>query len=459
MRSAPSRTVSLFPLTSSNRICMFRKSFQEFRPHLSGRALAEGFRQFLDRKARFLSKVCRRVRSLPVPALYSGAGTAILAACLLFSSSPRYTTGPHGVLARLPVDHAVLSAGDFPLGVDTRFPPLENGEPSVFLSALPVLESGPLVRGEISLEAHALFPRDSSSPRSHEQQQSLIRFSKGRVSVHTVDGAVPVTLLRHATAPSPVDEADIFQINMFAPRNYTTPDIPPPLYGEATDDEGTPLRWENAAGDTGDDILVCGPERLRSAELIRRLLHGLGLVSTDAQFSSQAGKYRPFVSRYAEKYGLASSLVLAIMHTESDFNPYAVSQSQAVGLMQIVPGTAGNEVYRYLMGTQGTPSLETLFTPEHNIRYGTAYLHLLSRRYFGGVHNAASRQMCVIAAYNGGPGAVMRLFDSNPYAAVTRINELSPAQVYTALTTEMPNLETRRYVELVLGRIRNYSVN
>jgi membrane-bound lytic murein transglycosylase C len=192
---------------------------------------------------------------------------------------------------------------------------------------------------------------------------------------------------------------------------------------------------------------------------IRRLFLGINMPAPGAYEGANAGRYQGYISLYAEKYDLAAALMLAIMHTESNFNPFAVSPNQAVGLMQIVPDTAGNEVYRYLMGTHGTPSVETLFSPEFNIKYGATYLHLLGRRYFAGVINTASRQLCVIAAYNGGPNAVLRMFDPDPELALERINSLTAKEVYSALTTGMPSEETRRYVEIVMARLKDYSAN
>ena len=102
------------------------------------------------------------------------------------------------------------------------------------------------------------------------------------------------------------------------------------------------------------------------------------------------------------------------------------------------------------------PDADLLFNPEHNIKYGTTYLHLLNRRYFGNVLNAASREMCIIAAYNGGPGAVLRVFDQDMETAVAIINNLTPQEVYQSLTTKMPNEESRRYVDVVLGRLQDF---
>lgn len=182
---------------------------------------------------------------------------------------------------------------------------------------------------------------------------------------------------------------------------------------------------------------------------------------TPGKFSSftnhaQNAHYRTLAERYADKYGLPSSLVMAIIKTESNFNPHAVSSQQAIGLMQIVPTTAGEEVHTYLHGNASAPAFEMLFQPDNNILYGTTYLHLLDKRYFQRIQDQTSRQLCIIAAYNGGPGAVLRVFDSNMDNALSIINGMSPDEVYSALSTGMPFAESRQYIDLVLGNIRNF---
>jgi soluble lytic murein transglycosylase-like protein len=57
------------------------------------------------------------------------------------------------------------------------------------------------------------------------------------------------------------------------------------------------------------------------------------------------------VRQASRKYGVDESLILAIMQTESSFNPYAVSRSDALGLMQVVQHSAGKDVFR----AQGNP--------------------------------------------------------------------------------------------------------
>ncbi len=85
----------------------------------------------------------------------------------------------------------------------------------------------------------------------------------------------------------------------------------------------------------------------------------------------RAHKYLGMVRQASRKYGVDESLILAIMQTESSFNPYAVSHADAMGLMQVVQHSAGRDVFR--SGKSGLPSRSYLFDPANNIDTGTAY--------------------------------------------------------------------------------------
>lgn len=168
-----------------------------------------------------------------------------------------------------------------------------------------------------------------------------------------------------------------------------------------------------------------------------------------------SGQYRGIVDTFAKRYNLSSDLVLSIMRVESNYVPSALSRSNAMGLMQLVPHTAGWEAHLYLTGKKEVPGSDILFDPAKNIEYGMAYLHLLFTRHFPDVTDRASRELCVIAAYNGGPNAVWRSFDSDRGRAVAKINSLSPGDIYEHLTSNMASLEARIYVDKVLTARNN----
>jgi soluble lytic murein transglycosylase-like protein len=91
----------------------------------------------------------------------------------------------------------------------------------------------------------------------------------------------------------------------------------------------------------------------------------------------------------AERHKLDPVLVKAVIEAESNWNPDAISHKGAQGLMQLVPGTAGD------LG------VKNVFDPEQNIEAGVRHLRMLLEKYDGDLDKA-------LAAYNAGAGAVDR---------------------------------------------------
>lgn len=98
-------------------------------------------------------------------------------------------------------------------------------------------------------------------------------------------------------------------------------------------------------------------------------------------------KYSPLVEKYAKQYGLDADVVKAMVRRESGFNPSLTSKRGAMGLMQLMPGTAKD------LGVKNG------YDPEQSIAGGTKYLAQLLKRYNGDYRKA-------VAAYNGGPGNI-----------------------------------------------------
>ena len=127
--------------------------------------------------------------------------------------------------------------------------------------------------------------------------------------------------------------------------------------------------------------------------------------------------------------------------------------------MQVVPKTAGRDVFKLVKKRSGQPSPQYLFNPENNIDTGTAYFYLLKNRYLKGVRNPLSLEYSMISAYNGGAGGVLNTFSRNRSRAMKDLNSLQPNQVYWALTHKHPSSESRRYLEKVTNYKQQFSSN
>lgn len=101
-------------------------------------------------------------------------------------------------------------------------------------------------------------------------------------------------------------------------------------------------------------------------------------------FSAAAAKYDSMIQRAAQKHSVSPLLVKAVIQAESNFNPAAVSNNGAVGLMQLLPSTARS------MGFHDP------LDPQNNIMAGTRYLKTLLNLY-------DDDEALAVAAYNAGP--------------------------------------------------------
>lgn len=173
----------------------------------------------------------------------------------------------------------------------------------------------------------------------------------------------------------------------------------------------------------------------------------------------RAQKYYPLVRSYAQRYDLDPSLIMAIIHTESMFNPRARSRVPAYGLMQLVPHTGALEAYHSLYGQKKSPSSNYLYNPENNIELGVVYFEILKNKYMKTIKDPDSRTYCAVAAYNAGASNVGRTFVSKKSMNMASpvVNTMKSDDVYSQLVEKSLSEETRKYVQKVLTRSILYS--
>ncbi|WP_197468011.1 murein transglycosylase domain-containing protein [Neptuniibacter marinus] len=246
------------------------------------------------------------------------------------------------------------------------------------------------------------------------------------------------------------------KVDLFSDQEVVLGDEPF-LFNQIVDQDNKPIRWAWRAGRYAAYLLNQGvhTRQIKISDGSQQSVSYVEFPLLQQHKRTRQYKYASYVERYAAKYQLAPALVYAIIETESNFNPYAVSWVPAYGLMQIVPTTAGRDAFEEIHGYAGTPSAPYLFNIENNIRMGCAYLHILKNRYLAKVRHPISKEYCVIAAYNGGAGNVLRSFSSQREEAFRVINTASSDNVWSILGKKMPK-ESQRYLVKVTEAKKRY---
>ena len=136
-----------------------------------------------------------------------------------------------------------------------------------------------------------------------------------------------------------------------------------------------------------------------------------------------ARSFDKLIEWYSAVNQVRSDLVRAVIQVESGFNPRARSLKGAMGLMQLMPGTALEW------------GVLNAYDPEENIRAGVGYLRTLLDRY-------NNDESLALAAYNAGPNAVEKYGNAVPPYRETRdyvgrVQNISP-QAGAALATAYP---------------------
>jgi len=212
------------------------------------------------------------------------------------------------------------------------------------------------------------------------------------------------------------------------------------------------------------------PLKKKPAKVSNAYVYSVKLPIPPKNILIKAKNYKGDVFKRANQFNLTPSLIYAIIHTESTFNPMARSYIPAFGLMQIVPQTAGKDAYKMLYKKNRILSPEYLYNAHNNILIGSAYLYKIYYKYFKGIKNPVSRLYCTIAAYNTGVGNVACAFNStskdfrgrtlcyrqrgdyNIKKALPKINSMSSREVYNHLIKNLRYDEAKNYLKRVTKR-------
>lgn len=166
-------------------------------------------------------------------------------------------------------------------------------------------------------------------------------------------------------------------------------------------DEDGVLHFSNAPTDTRFRKVNRGAAGLYKPQAQARARPLPATASAGPSGPVKLDSYREHIRSAAAKYKLPEKLLLAVMAVESNYDHRALSEKGAIGLMQLMPGTA-KDMY-----------VEDAWDPAQNIEGGARYLRILANQYGGD-------PVQVLAAYNAGPEAVRRAGGAVPNIPETR---------------------------------------
>ena len=173
---------------------------------------------------------------------------------------------------------------------------------------------------------------------------------------------------------------------------------------------------------------------------------------------TRAERFKKEVLTQSKRFKIDPAIAMAIMQTESSFNPKARSPIPAFGLMQLVPKSGARDAYNHVYKQDKLVSGKYLYVPSNNIELGCAYISKIRYAYFKNIRNDKSAYYCTISAYNTGPGNVAKAITGTTKLRPTtqKVNTMDPDQVYKTLKTNLPYEETRNYLDKVINRIEYY---
>ena len=199
-------------------------------------------------------------------------------------------------------------------------------------------------------------------------------------------------------------------------KNNIPPEPKPLIADQVQTNDGKPVT-EKSADQFADQVVQkfsVSQEVVEGKDGIKRVVVGVQLPLIPNHVKKRAVEFKDEVHKQAERFGIDATLIFAIMHSESYFNPMARSVVPAYGLMQLVPKSGARDAFFFVYQRDTLITGEYLYVAGNNIELGSGYLTKLLTVDFRGVKDPKSRIYCAISAYNTGPGNVAKAFIGKP---------------------------------------------
>ncbi|HVG02251.1 MAG TPA: murein transglycosylase domain-containing protein, partial [Nitrospira sp.] len=187
---------------------------------------------------------------------------------------------------------------------------------------------------EVKLPEQKKYVKYTQNYRS----RAIVDFDAGNIVIETLDERDPRASLKNAVVTTLLTPHDPRSVDLFTDKEIALDENKEPyLLGLVLDQTGKSVRTLSQAEQFAEGLLTADTiTRTVGQGEGQKTAHAVTISMVTNLSHKQADKYRAVVGRVAERYQVSPSLIFAIIRTESNFNPFAVSAAPAYGLMQLV---------------------------------------------------------------------------------------------------------------------------
>jgi len=283
---------------------------------------------------------------------------------------------------------------------------------------------------------------------------------KSRASVDFEEGKVEIEVVQEKKNKDKNEAVDKLRQKLEKLVEEKGEDKKPMLSDQLQDAKGKKITPKNA-DDVAKDITntnTIKEEKIRGGDGKIRYKYTLQLNLVPNHLRVRLEQYKDEIIKQSRRFKLDPSLVCAIIHTESYFNPKAKSHVPAYGLMQLVPKSGARDAYYHVYKKDRLLRSNYLYNPSNNIELGCGYIALLKFGYLKKVQGETKNDLCAICAYNTGAGNVARAINgtTNINKASAVINAKSDRWLENQLLRNLPYDETKNYLKKVTERREIY---
>ncbi|CAM2773673.1 murein transglycosylase domain-containing protein [Moritella viscosa] len=301
---------------------------------------------------------------------------------------------------------------------------------------------------ELSFSSNYRYIKYTNNYRS----RSIIDFQQGSVRVETLTQPNSQQYLKQAIeytllAPEQPKYTDFYT-------SYSSEIKGKPfLYLQVKDNDGKSIKWHWRASRYANSLIK---HKRKKITINGSSVDVVIFTLTPNHTKVRMQRYQAQIKQSAQRYGIDSNVVTAMIQVDSLFNPYALNHNRRIGLMQI-SDSIGQDVFQQQKKYPFKPQPNWLFNNNNNLDIGMSYLNLLDKQYLKKISNPKSRYYATLASYIAGPKNMLQTFSKNKNEALSIINGLSSYEVYQSFTNAQSRADIKNYVYEVNRHFRQLS--